>query len=190
MVRDLLIPSVTDVSEMLDADVSQDAFLVDPLHCVNAGERLLGMYTGRGDRRVLAGWRWGFDPDKGRLHLGKLEHAATKPAWATPFAYNRCVIPVQGFVCEGASRRVHFFEENQIILIGGIYKSRKQQAAILTVPAKGIASEWVGRMPLILSNDGMVDRWLDPTNLFPEQMSTELFSLVPDLVAHPLQAVG
>lgn len=189
MVRDLLIPSVTTVSEMLDADVSQDAFLVDPHHCVNAGERLLGMYTGRGDRRVLAGWRWGFDPDKGRLHMGKLEHAATKPAWATPYAYNRCVIPLQGFACEAATGRVHFFGENTIILVGGIYKSRKQEAAMLTVPSQGVASEWVGRMPLILPEE-MVDRWLDPTNLFPEGMNRELFNLIPDLSVHPMQAVG
>jgi len=130
--------------------------------------------------RVLSLIRWGLIPSWAKdpsVAAGTInarsETASTKPAFADPLRFRRCLIPADGFYewkRASGSRQPYCFDvdEGQIFAFAGLWDRWKdpngnwiRSCSILTTSPNTITSVVHDRMPVILDRDSY-DIWLDP----------------------------
>ncbi|MEQ6887829.1 SOS response-associated peptidase [Halomonas sp. CS7] len=117
---------------------------------------------------------WGYRPHWAREKAPEpinatVEKVATSNYFRGAFAHHRCLVPADGWYewlpVEGR-KQPHFLcrEDREPLWLAGIWSERpdgKPGCAILTEPARGVASEIHDRMPLVL-DDKSLEPWLDP----------------------------
>lgn len=131
--------------------------------------------------RVVSLIRWGLIPSWARdpsLAVGTInarsETASTKPAFANPLRFRRCLIPADGFYewkrASGSRQQPYCFEVNdgQLFAFAGLWDGWKNPignwvntCSILTTTPNSLSVAVHDRMPVILSPDDY-DVWLDP----------------------------
>lgn len=97
-----------------------------------------------------------------------VEKVATSNYFRGAFAHHRCLVPANGWyewLPREVGKQPHFLcrEDREPIWLAGIWSERPDGApgcAILTEPARGVAREIHGRMPLVLDDESLAP-WLD-----------------------------
>jgi putative SOS response-associated peptidase YedK len=129
--------------------------------------------------RVVSLVRWGLipswakDPSVAGTINARSETASTKPAFADPLKFRRCLIPADGFYeWKRASglKQPYCFEvgDGEMFAFAGLWDRWKsangdwiRSCSILTTTPNAVTSAVHGRMPVILDRDNY-DLWLDP----------------------------
>jgi putative SOS response-associated peptidase YedK len=130
--------------------------------------------------RVVTLMRWGLipswakDPSEAAGTINaRSETAGTKPAFANPLKFRRCLIPADGFYEWKRSSRAkqpYCFEvcEGEMFAFAGLWDGWKdpdgdwiRSCSILTTSPNAVTSTIHDRMPVILNRD-FYDMWLDP----------------------------
>ena len=130
--------------------------------------------------RQLSLMRWGLIPSWAKNASGaamminaRSETANTKPAFAEPLKFRRCLIPADGFYewqRTGKCKQPYCFEVNdgELFAFAGLWDRWKdpgggwiRTCSILTTTANAATSAVHNRMPVILEPDSY-DRWLNP----------------------------
>jgi putative SOS response-associated peptidase YedK len=109
-----------------------------------------------------------------RDDYARSETANTKPAFADPLRFRRCLIPANGFYEwkeASGSRQPYCFEvgDGEMFACAGLWDGWKgpsgtwiRSCSILTTTPNATTSAVHDRMPVILDRDNY-DLWLDPT---------------------------
>ena len=126
------------------------------------------------DQASLDALWWGYRPHWARQGAPQpinatVEKVARSPYFRGAFAHHRCLIPADGWYewqpLEGRKQPLYFArDDGELLWFAGIWTLRPDDSpgcAILTEPARGVASEIHPRMPLLLDQDSLAP-WLDP----------------------------
>lgn len=130
-------------------------------------------YSTDGDPLFDEVW-WGYRPqwadEKAPQPINATaEKVATSNYFKGAFARHRCLIPADGWFewAPGEGGKQPYFitrTDRQTLFLGGIWAPLDDDTAccaIITEPARGVAREIHGRMPLVLE-DRSLEAWLDP----------------------------
>jgi len=150
---------------------------------------------------------WGLVPfwskDKkfsSKMINARLETAASKPAFRTPFRRRRCLVPADGYyewktTKSGVKQPYAIYPETQeTFFMGGLWDTWKSTEglilnsfSILTREAAPVLSELHHRMPLIL-REGAFEPWLDPDLQSPEKIEEiiDAYSIGDEFHFHPV----
>ena len=130
--------------------------------------------------RLLSLVPWGLIPSwakdttgAARMINARSETVATLPAFASPFKFQRCLVPADGFYewkRTGRAKQPYCFEvhEGEVFAFAGIWDRWRgsggtvvETCSILTTTPNAVAAQVHDRMPVILDRDAY-DLWLDP----------------------------
>lgn len=196
----------TDWSEIvrafdLDSDVLGD---FAPRWNVAPTQRVPMILGPRGGREARWG-SWGFVPfweralkPKTRPINAKAETVATSGMFKHAYRERRCVIPATGFYewetrAEGKFPVLFSRADGRLCALAGIWSRWRPDGAdpvdtfcVLTTEPNAVTGRVHDRMPVLLPDDGAVDRWLDP-DADPAELARRLRP-APDalLVARPV----
>ena len=128
-------------------------------------------------RGVVVRWglipSWAKDPSVAGTINARSETASTKPAFADPLKFRRCLIPADGFYewsRASGSKQPYCFEvgDGEMFAFAGLWDRWKsangdwiRSCSILTTTPNAVTSAVHDRMPVILDRDNN-DLWLDP----------------------------
>ena len=150
--------------------------------------------------RVVSLVRWGLiplwakDPSvaAGTINA-RSETASTKPAFADPLKFRRCLIPADGFYewkRASGPKQPYCFEvgDGELFAFAGLWDRWKsangdwiRSCSILTTTPNAVTSAVHDRMPVILDR-GNYDLWLDP--------GMNNVDVVSELLSHTLTGCG
>jgi putative SOS response-associated peptidase YedK len=143
--------------------------------------------TGHSDgARSLDTYRWGLVPPWAKgLSFGantinaRAESVATKASFKSAFRSQRCIIPADGYyewkTTPGEVRQPYYFtrSDSEPLAFAGLWEAWQSPqpgaedsgviytCAIVTTEANDDVEAIHTRMPVILENDGTIERWLD-----------------------------
>ncbi|MDR9440185.1 MAG: SOS response-associated peptidase [Halomonas sp.] len=120
-----------------------------------------------------------------------VEKVATSNYFRGAFAHHRCLVPADGWyewLPIDGRKQPHFLcrEDREPIWLAGIWSERpdgRPGCAILTEPARGVASEIHPRMPLALDEECLAP-WLDPQLTERETLRQVVHHLPADRLTH------
>ncbi|ATJ83228.1 SOS response-associated peptidase [Halomonas beimenensis] len=139
---------------------------------------------------------WGYRPHWARETSPEpinatVEKVATSPYFRGAFAHHRCLIPADGWYewrpAEGG-KQPYFLcrRDREPVWLAGIWSERpdgKPGCAILTEPARGVAREIHGRMPVVLDAESLAP-WLDPRVTERETLRGAVHHLAAEALTH------
>ena len=150
--------------------------------------------------RVVSLLRWGLIPSWAKdpsVAAGTInarsETASTKPAFADPLKFRRCLIPADGFYewkRASGPKQPYCFEvgDGELFAFAGLWDRWKsangdwiRSCSILTTTPNAVTSAVHDRMPVILDR-GNYDLWLDP--------GMNNVDVVSELLSHTLTGCG
>ena len=185
--------SVTQLVDWLRIDevVAPD---LPPSWNVAPGRELYVVAGTRAHTRRLGVMRWGLvpswstDPSSGPRPINaRAESLLDRPAFADAVAHRRCLVPVDGFYewrrLPSGARQPWFVDPDGggPLVMAGLWDrwvSPDGEAlvtvAIVTVAANEDVGRLHDRMPAVLADPDAWDRWLDPTVVDPDQVTSVL----------------
>ncbi|HEY5271739.1 MAG TPA: SOS response-associated peptidase [Acidimicrobiales bacterium] len=185
--RFVLATSVPEIASLFNATFEpRIAESVIPSWNVPPTETIPAIVDDKDGERRLRLYRWGLVPPWAKgLSFGantinaRAESIATKASFRTPFRSQRCIIPADGYyewkTTPGEVRQPYYFTRSNLepLAFAGLWEAwRSPQigaedagviytCAIVTTDANEDVEAIHTRMPVILENDGTLERWLD-----------------------------
>lgn len=188
--------STADISAFFEAS---DDTLAEPVPSWNVAPTdsvpIVRMSTRRGGR-VVSSARWGLVPPwakdlsgSARMINARTETVGTSPAYASPFAKRRCLVPADGWYewvrGEGGKQAYYMTpEDGSVLALGGLWSVWGPDAlltcTVLTTAARGQLATVHDRMPVPVP----VQRWAEWLNgpfdaaVLPSLISEEVISKI------------
>jgi putative SOS response-associated peptidase YedK len=184
----------------VDADLQPAGFNVAPT------DRVPVVIEREGVRRV-AGMRWGLVPSwatdtsgGARMINARIESLGEKPAFRTPLARRRALVPADAYyewlARPGAPKQPHAIRraDGRLLAFAGLWErwwpadgeTPVLSCTIITTASAGPVAYLHDRMPVVVPPE-LWDDWLDPDQQdSPDALALLHSAGVPDLVAHPV----
>lgn len=209
--------SADDLADEFGVDHAEVRERLDPDWNVAPTKKVYAVVTrGKKDEpevppsRRLRTFRWGLVPSwakdaaiGNKLINARVETAAEKPAFRKAFAARRCILPADGFYEwrgeKGDKQPFFIHPKDGSLAMAGLYEiwrdnSKPEDAddafvwsvVILTTDATDDVGQIHDRMPMLVE-PGHWERWLDPANTDPADVSKLLSPAVPGILdAYPV----